>query len=137
MKEKAISEEVALNELEAFIHEWVEKPDPKDKLKELYPLILDSLINGNLVLEKNVPVYKLINPVYNVKGEISISEVTFKTRISPSNQAGLGKGLNIQLDQLQYALNCISYIINEPIAIIDNFSKKDYNTVREISSVFM
>lgn len=137
MKKELISEEVALNELEVFINEWVEKPEPKDKLKESYPNILEALTLGNLVFENNVPTYTLSTPVTNVKGDVSLSEITFRTRISPSNQAGLGKGLNIQLDQLQYALNCISYIINQPIAIIDNFGKRDYNTVREIASVFM
>lgn len=137
MKEKVISEDVALNDLELFINEWVEKPEPKDKLKESYPLILEALMSGNLVLENNVPAYTMASPVKNVKGEVSVSEITFRTRISPSNQASLGKGLNIQLDQLQYALNCISYIINQPIAIIDNFGKRDYNTIREIASVFM
>jgi hypothetical protein len=136
-KEKVISEDVALNDLEAFINEWVEKPEPKDKLAESYPNILESLMDGNLLLENKVPVYTLVSPVKNVKGEVSVSEITFRTRISPSNQASLGKGLNIQLDQLQYALNCISYIINQPIAIIDNFGKRDYAAVREIASVFM
>lgn len=136
-KEKVISEEVALNDLELFINEWVEKPEPKENLKESYPMMLEALMNGNLVLENNVPIYTMSAPVKNVKGEVSLSEITFRTRISPSNQAGLGKGLNIQLDQLQYALNCISYIINQPIAMIDNFGKRDYNTVREIASVFM
>ena len=136
-KENKISEEVALNDLELFINEWVEKPEPKDKLKESYPMMLEALINGDLVLENNIPIYNLAVPVKNIKGEVSVSEITFRTRISPSNQAGLGKGLNIQLDQLQYALNCISYIINQPIAVIDHFVKRDYNAVREIASVFM
>lgn len=134
---KVISEEVALNDLELFINEWVEKPESKDKLAESYPMMFEALMSANLVLENNTPVYTMVNPVKNVKGEVSVSEITFKTRISPSNQASLGKGLNIQLDQLQYALNCIAYIINQPIAIIDNFSKRDYNTVREIASIFM
>lgn len=138
MKDKeVISKDVALNDLEAFVNEWVEKPESKDKLQEFYPMMLEAIVSGNLVLENNVPTYTLATPVKNVKGEVSVSEITFRTRISPSNQASLGKGLNIQTDQLQYALNCISYIINQPIAMIDNFSKRDYNTVREIASVFM
>lgn len=136
-KTEVISEEIALNDLELFVNEWVEKPEPKDKLKESYPNILEALMSGNLVMENNIPAYKLAVPIKNDKGEISISDISFRTRISPSNQASLGRGLNIQFDQLQYALNCISYIINQPIAIIDNFSKRDYATVREIASVFM
>lgn len=133
-----ISEEIALNELEKFVNEWVDKPESKDKLRESYPHMFDALMVGNLIIdEEKIPVYKLANSIKNDAGEVSKSEVTFKTRISPINQARIGKGLNIQLDQLQYALNCISYIIGEPINMLDKFSKKDYNTVREVSSVFM
>lgn len=135
-KEKVMSEELALDELEKFIGEWVEKPEPKDKLKESYPLMLESLISGNLVLENNVPLYELIVPVKNVKGEISLSSITFKTRISPVNQANLGKGLNIQLDQLNYILNCVCFIIGQPKEIVDHFRGKDYNTINEIASLF-
>jgi len=136
-KEKVISEDVALNDLEAFVNEWVEKPEPKDKLIESYPMMFDALTSGNLVLENKVPTYKMVTPIKNVKGEVSISELNFKTRISPMNQAALGKGLNIQLDQLQYALNCICYIIGKSPQEVDHFGKLDYNTVREIASVFM
>lgn len=136
-KEKVISEDVALNDLELFINEWVEKPEPKDKLIESYPLIFEALMSGNLVLENNIPVYKMVTPIKNVKGEVSISELSFRTRISPMNQARLGKGLEIQKDQLQYALNCICYIIDKSPQEVDHFGKRDYNTVREIASVFM
>ena len=136
-KKQVINDETALNELELFINEWVEKPEPKSELKEAYPLIFEAITNGNLVLNENVPVYSLKNPIKNDDGAISESEINFKTRITPTNQARIGKGLNIQLDQLQYALNCISYIIGKPLAMLDKFSKKDYNTIREIASVFM
>lgn len=134
---KVISEEVALNDLEAFINEWVEKPEPKENLIEAYPMMFEALTNGSLVLENKIPAYKLIVPVKNDKGEVSVSDISFKTRISPINQANLGKGLEIQKDQLTYALNCICYIIGQPKEIVDHFMKKDYNTVREIASVFM
>jgi len=136
-KKQVISDENALNELELFINEWVEKPDPKAELKEAYPLIFEAITNGNLVLNENVPVYTLRNPIKNDDGQISESEINFKTRIVPSQQANLGRGLNIQLDQLKYALKCISFIVGKNEAMLDKFSKKDYNTIREIASVFM
>lgn len=132
-----ISEEVALNDLELFVNEWSEKPVEKDKLKESYPMALEALISGNLVIEDNLPLYKLVVPVKNSKGEVSITDITFKTRISPVNQANLGKGLNIQTDQLNYVLNCVCYIIDQPKAIVDHFRAKDYNTISEISTLFM
>lgn len=137
MKKELISEEVALNELEVFINEWSENPVAKDKLKESYPMMLEALMSGNLVFENNLPLYKMVAPVKNDKGEVSISDITFKTRISPVNQANLGKGLNIQLDQLNYVLNCVCYIIGQPKEIVDHFRAKDYNTISEISTLFM
>jgi len=138
MKNKAvISEDVALNDLEAFINEWVEKPEPKDKLAESYPMIFEALMSGNLVLENKIPTYKMVAPIKNDKGEISISDITFKTRISPINQANLAKGLDVRLDEPNYALNCLCYIIGKSKHEVDHFRQKDFSTVREISSLFM
>jgi hypothetical protein len=136
--ENVISEEIALNELENFVNEWVEKPEGKDKLKDSYPYIFEALMSGNLIIgEDLVPVYNLIAPIKNEAGEVSKENVNFKTRITPTTQAKLAKGLNIANDQLQFALVCISHIIGEPIIMLDKFRKKDYNTIRELSSVFM
>lgn len=138
MKNKElVNEEVALNELEVFINEWVENPEPKDKLKEFYPNMFEALVNGNLVIEDKKPTYNLVKPVENTKGEVSVSTLNFRTRVSPVNQANLAKGLNLQTDELNYALNCICYIIDQPKAIVDHFRQKDYSTVREICSLFM
>lgn len=137
-EEVKISEELVLNEIEKFVDCWVEKPETRNELKDAYPNIFNSISKGLLVLNEDcVPVYTLANPVKNEDGEITKSYVDFKTRITPTNQARIAKGLNIQLDQLQFGLNCISYIIGEPLAMLDKFSKKDFNTIREISSVFM
>lgn len=136
-KENVISEDVALNDLELFINEWVDKPEPKDKLIESYPMIFDALMSGNLVIENNIPTYKMVAPVKNDKGEVSISELTFKTRISPINQANLAKGLEIRTDESNYALNCLCYIIGKTKQEVDHFRQKDFGTIREISSLFM
>lgn len=136
---KAMSEELALNELEKFINEWVDKPEAKEKLAEAYPNILDALVSGNLLLdEKNEPIYKLRNPVTTEDGTVVKTEVNFKTRITPTNQARLAKGINVASDQLQFMIVCISHIIGcSVVAELDKFSKKDYNTIREISTVFI
>jgi hypothetical protein len=133
---EVISEAVALNDLEAFVNEWVEKPIEKDKLKDFYPNMFEALMSGNLVIEDKVPVYTLVKPVENTKGEISVSTLNFRTRISPMTQANLAKGLDLLTDELNFGLNCICYIIDQPKAIVDHFRQKDYSAVREISSLF-
>jgi len=135
--EEVMSEENALNELDLFVKEWVEKPIEKEELKKSCPSMFEALISGNLVIQDNIPTYKMVEPVKNIKGEISVSDITFKTRISPVNQANLGKGLNIKTDDLMYTLNCVCYIIGQPKEIVDHFRSKDYNTICEIASFFM
>jgi len=137
-KKQVISDENALNELELFINEWLEKPEDKDKIQESFPYIFEALTSGNLIIDDNqIPKFNLYRPIKNDDGEISVSEINFKTRIVPSTQAKLGKGLIVGKDQLQYGLNCISYITGQPIAMIDKFNKKDYSTIREIASLFI
>lgn len=134
---KLIDEELVLNELESFIKEWVEKPYEREELKDVFYKTFNALQSGNLTLEDNVPTYKLINPIKNLEGEISITEISFQTRILPSEQAKLGKGIDIFKEELEFQLRSIGYIISQPTSILDKMSKKDYNTVREVASFFL
>lgn len=137
-KEQKISDELAEIEVLNFINNWVEKPISLEQVATDYPNILDAVKYGRLVFSEDfVPKYQLQSPIKNDSGEVSISEVEFKTRISPLNQARLAKGLNITTDQLQFLLVCVAYIIGKTVQELDKFSKKDYNTVREIASVFI
>lgn len=138
-QKKVMSEELAVNELERFINEWVDKPEPKEKLAESYPNILDGLISGNLVLnENNEPIYTLRNPVKSVDGTVIKSEVKFKTRILPTTQESLSKGVDLNKDQVRFMNICIAHISGCTVkAELDLFSKKDFNTIREISTVFI
>ena len=134
---KLISEELVLNELESFIQEWVEKPFKRKDLKDVFSKTYSALESGNLTLIDNVPTYKLNTPIKDEDGEEAITEVNFQTRIVPSEQAKLGKGIDIFNDELEFQLRSISYIIGQPKAIIDKFNKKDYNTIREVASFFL
>ena len=134
---KLISEELVLNELESFIQEWVEKPFERKDLKEAFSKTYSALESGNLPLIDNVPTYKLNTPIKDKDGEDAIKEINFITRIVPSEQAKLAKGIDIFNDELEFQLRSISYIIGQPKSIIDKLSKKDYNTIREVASFFL
>jgi len=138
MKQNQISEEIAQNELFEFLNNWLEKPIKFEDVAEAYPNSLEALCSGRLVIDENkIPTYSFIEPIKNDKDEVSTSNVTFKTRISPLNQARLGKGLNVSTDQLHFLLVCVAYIIGKTVQEVDKLEKKDYNTVREIASVFI
>lgn len=136
-KENLISEEVALNELEHFIGVWVEKPVKKEDLPKVYPHIYEALISGNLVLEKDNPIYTMVKPFEDMEGQIAFTQITFKTRISPLTAANLAKGINLETDELNYGLELLCYVIDKNKFILDKFRQKDYATVREIASLFM
>lgn len=138
LNKNVTTEENALNELELFINKWVLKPEPKEKLKDSYPNLLEALMIGNLVIdEKMIPSYKLRTPVLNDKNEVTLSEISFKTRIKPSTQADLADGLDLNKSAAKFALRCIAYITGQATNMLDNFDKEDYNLIREVSAVFM
>jgi len=134
-----ISEELALVELSKFVEMWVDGSVEESELKESYPSIFDAICRGNLVFNEDLePVYELINPIKNDEGVVSMSSVNFKTRITPTNQARLARGIDIKNDQIQFMLVCIAHIISAPsVMMLDKFSKKDYIIIRELSTVFM
>lgn len=136
-KENLISKNIALNELENFIKVWVENPVKKEDLPKTYPKMLEALISGNLVIKDNDPIYTMVNPFKDKDGNIAFTELTFRKRISPVTAADLGKGINLETDELNYGLELLCYIIDKNKFIVDEFRQKDYNAVREIASLFM
>lgn len=137
MKEKAINEEVALNELESFINRFVKKPVTREEIKETYPDVLDAIMDGFLSFkEDGSPLLNLKNPIKNVNGEVSISEINFRTRIKPTTLADLAKGLNAQKELFTLQLRMVAYIIDQPTVMLDNFSRYDYDVLTQISTVF-
>lgn len=142
-KENVISEDVAVEELTAFVQEWVDDYDEIASEKEIthikkfMPNAYKALLGGNLVLEDNVPTYTLNVPATDVKGEVFLRVITFKTRIPPIDQAAITKGLDIALDKYSVMLNNLCFIIGQPKTVVNNFNKKDYDTLIEIASLFM
>lgn len=132
-----ISKEVALGDLEVFINQFVKKPCPKEELEETYPDVLDAIMDGFLSFEKEcIPKLKLKNPIKNEEGGISLSEVSFKTRIKPTTLADLAKGLHPQKEVFTLQLRMTAYVIDQPIAMLDKFSRYDYDVINQVSSVF-
>ena len=135
--EKVVIEEVALNDLELFVNRFVKKPVPREEMKDTYPDVLDAIMDGYLSFkEDGSPLLSLKNPIKNVKGEVSISEVNFRTRIKPTTLADLAKGLNAQKEIFTLQLRMVAYIINQPVQMLDNFDRYDYDVLSQVATVF-
>jgi hypothetical protein len=137
MKKVVISKEVALEDLEKFINSFVKKPLPSNELEESYPDVLDAIMDGFLSFDNdNNPKLKLKDPIKGESGDIVVSDITFRTRIKPTTLADIAKGLHPQKEVFTLQLKMTSYIIDQPMAILDKFSRYDYDVVSQIASVF-
>lgn len=137
MKNKVISKEVALIDLESFVNKFLKKPLTSNEAEDTYPDVLDAIMEGLVVFNENgVPVYTLKNPIKNEAGEVSISEINFKTRIKPLALAGIAKGIDLKNDVLTLQLRMVSFIIDQPFQMIDKFERYDYDVINQISTVF-
>lgn len=139
-KTEVLSEEMALKEFTAFLIEWREdgNDDVTDThIKEMYPNALAALQGGFLVFnDKKIPTLTLQVPIKDEDDNVVLDTINFRTRIKPSTQADLAKGLDVSKETLLFALNILSYLINQPIAFIDRLSKRDYATAQQVASVF-
>lgn len=138
MEQTAVSKEVALEDLGKFINTFVKKPLPKNELEETYPDVLDAIMEGYLSFDESQnPKLKLKFPVKNTEGtEVVLTDVAFKTRIKPTTLADLAKGLHPQKEVFTLQLKMTSYIIDQPMAMLDKFERYDYDVISQVSSVF-
>lgn len=132
-----ITPEIALEELEVFLASHIRRPEKGDEAKEKYSNIYDAIIEGRLIIEEEKVQYKLLKPIENDSGSVTLDTVSFKTRIKPSDQAGIGKGIDVQKEPAKYGLLLLAHIIDQPKAMLDKFHKWDYNIINEIAMVFL
>lgn len=138
MKNKTvISKEIALNDLEVFVNKFVKKPVAKEELEETYPDVLDAIMDGYLSFdEAGLPVLKLKDPIKNESGDVAVSEIKFRTRIKPTVLADLAKGLHPQKEVFTLQLRMTSYIIDQPVQMLDKFERYDYDVINQVATVF-
>lgn len=143
--------EVIIEELKNFVYSFTKKPKKRNKtqsdedfeeqlgkdLEDNYPLIYEAIEEGLFIYLDGKVTLKLEFPVLNDKKEISFNDVTFKTRIKPSDQERLSIGLNLQKQSVKFAMRMFSHIIDQPVSMLDKFSKEDYKKIQEICGVFM
>ena len=94
-------------------------------------------VDGYLTFDEGqVPHYILKDPIKNDKGDVTIYELSFITRIKPTNLANIAKGLDVRVDPLNLQLRMVAHVISQPVAILDSLSRYDYDVVSSVASVF-
>lgn len=136
-KKAVVNKEIALNDLEQFVYKFVKKPVAVEELEDVYPDVLDAIMDGHLSFNESwVPVLKLKYPVKNEAGDVTLPEVNFKTRIKPTTLADLAKGLHPQKEVFTLTLRMTAYIIEQPVQMLDKFERYDYDVISQVASVF-
>lgn len=132
-----VNKEVALIDLENFINRFVKKPVSAEQLEDTYPDILEAIMDGYLSFDdSSVPMLTLKDPIKNESGDVTLSEVNFRTRIKPTALADIAKGLNPQKEVFMLQLKMTAYIIDQPVQMLDRFERYDYDVLTQVAAVF-
>ena len=136
--EKVVSKENAIKEIQAFVLKYDERSKEDWEIENDFAYLLDAVQDGNVIFGEDLkPKLTLKTPIKNEDGEISVSEINFKTRIKPLDLANIMKGVDIAKNNVEYILRAQSYLIMQPKAMLDKFGKFDYKVIEQLSSVFM
>lgn len=143
MPKPKLSEELAIKELSKYLEKFKKREFRKgqmtnDRILDEYPNVIDALMDGLLLFADEGPKLTLREPIESESKnkELGVYDVSFKTRVKPSDQARIMDGLNIQTQQARYVLKFLYYVTGLSQGVIDKLGKEDYDTINQLSSVF-
>lgn len=137
-KEYAVSEEIAIQEMQDFVEKWDDKKKKDWEIQDLYPQVLIAIQEGLLVIGADKkPVFTLKYPIKTDEGNVALDVVTFRTRIRPQQLSDIMKGLDISKNQIEYTLRCFAFLTGQPISMLNKLEKFDYKVIDQISTVFL
>lgn len=132
-----INTESAIESLLDLVSYHVMNPGSKEQIVEDYPLTLRAIEQGHFAVIDGVPTFKLYEPIMTDSGALDHDHITFVTRIKPTEQERLSRGLNVQKQQVLLAMKMLAFMIGKSKSYLDKYSKNDYKTIQEIAQVFM
>lgn len=141
---KAMSTDVAVQELTTFLKKHLAKDFRRGKLtekiiKDEYLLSIEAIEDGNLVFDENGnPKYTLYSPLFASAEDKSlvVKEVEFRQRIKGADRILLMDGIDPKKDLGTYAIKTVSYICKLSITEVKELDKDDFDTLNQICSVF-
>lgn len=132
-----IEKYVAVIEFQKFIKFWTHEETEDWKIEDEYPQVLKAMQKGLINIDKDSKiVYTLAFPINSEEGNFNLTEISFRTRIKPSDLSRITKGLNIVKQQVEYTHRCLAYVTGEPKPMLDRFDRFDYKVIEQISTVF-
>lgn len=139
---KKVAREVAMEELTKFLKIHLPKEFKRgtmneEKIEEEYLDVLEAIEDGNLIFDEfKKPVYNLVSPLKNSEDVISVSEVTFRSRIKGADKTVLMNGIDPKKQLGDYMIKVISYMTQLPANLVKKLEKEDFEVLNQICSVF-
>lgn len=139
---KKVDEKVAIETFTKFLKKFKAKELRRGEISEVdikddYIDAIESIQDGFLIFDdKDHPSLTLRKPLTTGDDETAVKEVTFRTRIRPSDKANIMSGLEVQKDVGKFSLRYAAYITQLSIKELDLLDRDDYDTIQQVCSVF-
>lgn len=132
-----VAKGVAIKEIQEFVKKYNYQDKEDFEIEDDYPQMLMAIQKGLLKFdEDSKPKYTLAFPLSSDGGNFNVTEITFRTRIKPSDLSRIMKGIDASKQQFEYILRCLSYLTGEPKAVFDKIEKFDYKVIEQVATVF-
>lgn len=133
-----VTEEVAVRDMADFVEYHTDKELDEESIKETYPQAVKAIKLGLLTFDDaHDAFYTLREPVKNPSGdEVILESVKFRTRLTTADEQRLFKGLDPKKDAVLIGHKTMSFIIGQPVAMLDRLSKFDKKAIEQVSTLF-
>lgn len=131
-----VSKEQAIKEIQelVFKHTFENKTD--EEIDKDYPQLIKAIVEGKMEIG-DTPKFELYSPTEDNKGNVTFSNIEFKTRIKPLDMAALMKGLDMQKDTFTAMIRMHSHLIGKGVNEYNNLSALDLKVVQQICGIFL
>lgn len=137
-EKNAMTTEMACQELSKFLEEEIFEVLDEKQIKKKYPQVISALVSGDLILQGDQPEYTLKEPILFKSGEVDLTKVVFRKRITVSEKTKISKGIDMQNEPLAYSFACMAFLMKlQSSAYLDKFGKYDLKVCEQLSTVFV
>lgn len=133
-----VAEDVAIAEIKEFVEYFKGVEQDETEIKTNFLYTIRALRLGLLTFdEKKTPTLILEDAIKTETGVIAVSEITFKTRLTTSEYQRILNSTDGKKNDIGLYFRTRAFLIGQPVAMLDKFSRFDEKAIVEISTLFL
>ena len=134
---EVISKDVAIKEVDRWLDYKRIKPRKRENLSDNIEAMVDAVMDGTLVLEKNYDwTHNLTFPLENDKGEVTVDKLSYKSRIMVRDINSRMKGIKAG-DGDARVIGYVSALTGEPAGVLNTLDTEDQAIFLHIATFFL